>query len=563
MLAVLAALALQTPWFTTTHQGQTDWLQQNGKPFWSFGVDCVDDGIDPAKNDPKNPGYSGLSIFPDERAWTLAVKDQLKTWGFNTLGAWSDPATFEKHSQALPYAVCLHLGAYDLAPWHDLFSKEMETAMDGAAKAQITKIKDDPNLIGYFSDNELGWWDDTLFATYLKFPQGSPGRNAILDCLKTHYQTIDNLKKDWFTDAQDFDQIKDLKLRPGQNGQAAVKEWTRVLADHYYQLAHDLIRRYDSNHLILGDRYCQYYTLPVVQASSKYIDVASTNLGADWNNGDIAPFYLETLHHVTGKPVMITEFYMAAMENRSGDRNSSGGFPIVQTQAQRAAAFANYVRQVALTPSAVGAHWFQYADEPGKGRGDGEDYNMGLVDVKGVPYQEITRAARETNPQQLHAQAKPATYSTQVPLGPDDPMSGLKTWDKTHGCLPCETEDRMADLFACWKPEGLYLALYSMDYADKSLYQDEKIPEVDRDHFTITLPNQANIDVRFGADTPPILTGPENIKVVSSGGLKLTTIVFIPNALLPDRTTFPIKAEYQSHGRRDTTDWNTALQLPK
>jgi hypothetical protein len=29
----------------------------------------------------------------------------------------------------------------------------------------------------------------------------------------------------------------------------------------------------------------------------------------------------------------------------------------------------------------VGAHWFEYADEPATGRFDGEDDNWGLVDV--------------------------------------------------------------------------------------------------------------------------------------------------------------------------------------
>ena len=39
-------------------------------------------------------------------------------------------------------------------------------------------------------------------------------------------------------------------------------------------------------------------------------------------------------------------------------------------------------------------HWFQYRDQPLLGRGDGEAYEIGFVDVCDRPYPELTRAAR-------------------------------------------------------------------------------------------------------------------------------------------------------------------------
>ncbi len=46
----------------------------------------------------------------------------------------------------------------------------------------------------------------------------------------------------------------------------------------------------------------------------------------------------------------------------------------------------------------VGAHWFEYVDEPLTGRSlDGENYNIGLVSVADVPYPELTTAMRSTN----------------------------------------------------------------------------------------------------------------------------------------------------------------------
>jgi hypothetical protein len=45
----------------------------------------------------------------------------------------------------------------------------------------------------------------------------------------------------------------------------------------------------------------------------------------------------------------------------------------------------------------VGLHYFQWNDQPVLGRFDGENYNIGLVDVCNQPYPELTEAVRQTN----------------------------------------------------------------------------------------------------------------------------------------------------------------------
>ena len=57
------------------------------------------------------------------------------------------------------------------------------------------------------------------------------------------------------------------------------------------------------------------------------MDASSSNLNAAWNDGTFPRFYLDTLHALTGKPIIVSEFYMAAQENRSGNRNSRSDFP--------------------------------------------------------------------------------------------------------------------------------------------------------------------------------------------------------------------------------------------
>jgi hypothetical protein len=48
-------------------------------------------------------------------------------------------------------------------------------------------------------------------------------------------------------------------------------------------------------------------------------------------------------------------------------------------------------------PEMIGTHWFQWVDQPATGRFDGENYNIGLVDVTDRPYPDLVAALKETH----------------------------------------------------------------------------------------------------------------------------------------------------------------------
>jgi agarase len=49
-------------------------------------------------------------------------------------------------------------------------------------------------------------------------------------------------------------------------------------------------------------------------------------------------------------------------------------------------------------PNFVGVHWFQYIDQPLAGRAyDGQNANIGFVNVADMPYPEMVNAAKEVN----------------------------------------------------------------------------------------------------------------------------------------------------------------------
>jgi hypothetical protein len=42
-------------------------------------------------------------------------------------------------------------------------------------------------------------------------------------------------------------------------------------------------------------------------------------------------------------------------------------------------------------------HYFQWLDQPVFGRFDGENYNIGFMDICNLPYRELTEAAKQTH----------------------------------------------------------------------------------------------------------------------------------------------------------------------
>ena len=78
---------------------------------------------------------------------------------------------------------------------------------------------------------------------------------------------------------------------------------------------------------------------------------------------------------------------------------------MVETQAERGAAYASLVSDMATIPYVIGSHWFEFADESPQGRFDGENSNYGMVDMHNKPYADLLSAMKATNARvhDLHA----------------------------------------------------------------------------------------------------------------------------------------------------------------
>ena len=90
------------------------------------------------------------------------------------------------------------------------------------------------------------------------------------------------------------------------------------------------------------------------------------------------------------RPVLHTEFHFGTMHRGM----FSAGLCPVGDQCERGRNFRRVVEGALRHPLFVGSHWFQYRDQPLVGRGDGENYQIGFVDVCDRPYGQLADAAR-------------------------------------------------------------------------------------------------------------------------------------------------------------------------
>jgi hypothetical protein len=95
----------------------------------------------------------------------------------------------------------------------------------------------------------------------------------------------------------------------------------------------------------------------------------------------------------SGKPVIIGEWHFGATDRGLPATGIQGAL----NQRQRAQAYRYYAEQAFARPELVGIHYFQWNDQPVCGRGDGENYNIGVVDITNQPYPELTDAMAESH----------------------------------------------------------------------------------------------------------------------------------------------------------------------
>lgn len=341
-------------------------------------------------------------------AWRARTLDRLQAWGFNTVGNWSDEALGSAHR--LPYTRSINIaGNYaNVASGYDYwgrmpdpFDPRFVQATEQAVVKATANVVDDPYLLGYFADNELAWagqgpqerWG--LATGTLRGDANSPAKQAFIAMLKKKYVDPIKLGNAWNLPLGSWDTLQAPGFMPPNLDEAhpAIAEdysaWLRQYADTYFRVVAEAIHRHDLHHLFLGGRFA-VNTPEAVAACAQYCDVVSFNVYADLPQHGFDEAAMQKLD----KPVLIGEFHFG-----SDDRGPFGkGVVSVWNEPQRGEAYAKFIAAAAADPDIVGAHWFQYTDQPVTGRLlDGENSHIGLVGITDIPFGGFVEAVRAAN----------------------------------------------------------------------------------------------------------------------------------------------------------------------
>jgi len=286
------------------------------------------------------------------------VSRRMEAWGLNTIGSWSGYRPSEAGGRK-PYVTMLRLSRSEptYLGMPDVYSEAFGRGVEESAARQCSALKDDPWLLGYFLGNEPPW----------------PKRESEL--------------ADMFLEGPDTATRKKLREYLAQGDSPARREkFVQDMFKRYLEILSGAVRRADPNHLNLGIRFGGTPAEPILQLA-RLFDVCSLNVYEYEPTRPLRRFY-----EVTGRPLLIGEFHFGVPADGLG-----AGLVQTADQAERAKGYRYYMEQAAALPCCVGAHWFQWADEPALGRMDGENYNIGFVDVADRPYTELAAAARITH----------------------------------------------------------------------------------------------------------------------------------------------------------------------
>jgi hypothetical protein len=422
---------------TEKHAGKWWLVDPDGRLFWSHGTTCVRSGngtpitgrersfAELPPSDSPAAGFYGTGgraahgyyqehfpyrTFAFDRAdlllkygteWSRTFADtahkRLRSWGMNTIANWSDEEIYLQRNT--PYTATIHTGGRRIegsqgnwGKFPDPFDPGFREALRKSLAAEKGKSAGDPWCIGYFVDNELTWGDEAALASAaLASPPDQPAKKALVEGLRAKYAVIARLNSAWGTAYASWKALLDSHaIPPGKAAREELVQFNHRLAEAYFRICREAVKEGAPNNLYLGCRF-DFHFYPeeqpgddwLVRIAGRFCDVISFNRYR-FSARDLVP------PKDVDKPVMIGEFHFGALDR--GMLHT--GLRSVLDQSQRGEIYASYVRGALANPFMVGTHWFQYGDQPLTGRSDGENYQIGLIDVCDRPYAETIEACR-------------------------------------------------------------------------------------------------------------------------------------------------------------------------
>ncbi|MCC5829932.1 MAG: hypothetical protein JJU36_10845 [Phycisphaeraceae bacterium] len=270
----------------------------------------------------------GYRESPDR--FVEATIERLREWGFNAMGAWTTEEFFDRgmpYTEDLEFAYLgrrINVSGVNVP---DVYDPEWIKAVDEHARKICTPRRESRELVGYFTDNELGWgqpgtdhvWGEplpergrarfTLLQACLSLPADRPAHEAAWRfIMERHDNSFEKLSKAWDVEIAQRDDVRRL-VRAGTslNSEGYGKDHDAFTADfvgRYVRITSEAIRRHDPNHMILGARFgAPPGEVVLRQFVPPHIDVVSANNYRDYMYERVDIYY-----RVTQMPILNGEF---------------------------------------------------------------------------------------------------------------------------------------------------------------------------------------------------------------------------------------------------------------
>ncbi|MFY0598466.1 MAG: hypothetical protein JXR03_02265 [Cyclobacteriaceae bacterium] len=319
------------------------------------------------------------------------IHTRLKSWGLNTIGFVSDYGAAQQ--RRTPYVGSVWIrdtpkieaSSGFWGKFHDVFAPEFSEIVHSSVEEQ-REGANDPWCIGFFVDNELSWGGErSLAVSVLQSPASQPAKVEFIKDLRKKYKNIESLNAAWLAEYESWDDLSNSIEAPDENNaKEDLDAFYKKIADTYFGTISKELKRVAPNQNYLGCRFAWSNNV-TLSAATKYCEIISFNM---------YEFSVEKVALPLGMdhPIMIGEFHFGATDRGQ----AHPGVKMVNNQVERGEAFQEFIEGALRNEQIVGAHWFQYLDEPFTGRGDGENYNTGFIDVGDTPHQELIEKVRET-----------------------------------------------------------------------------------------------------------------------------------------------------------------------
>jgi hypothetical protein len=383
---------------TTDRENYFEWLPEKNTPYGAFYSSAGQASHGYYKTLAKRETYNftASNLYQKygqnwKQEFDRVTHARIRNWGMNSLGVASDrQLTMQSKT---PYTETVWVrGTKKIeasngywGKFHDVFDPSFRTQLKKSLSTRQHTV-DDPWLLGFFIENELSWGTEgSLAIATLASPANQPAKIEFLKDLKTKYKTINKLNLVWGTQHSSWNALLQSTQTPNK-----VKAWDdlqlfyKKIVQTYFSTVKSELKKIAPKALYLGCRLAWANSDTVIHAAAEYTDVISMNK-YQYNVTNVG------LPEGVDKPILIGEFHFGSL-----DRGALHlGVVEASSQSHRAELYTEYVDSALLNPFIIGTHWFQYAEQPPTGRGDGENYNVGIVDLADKPFPELIKSIRE------------------------------------------------------------------------------------------------------------------------------------------------------------------------